>query len=210
MTNDITRYRDGGDPFADYAARMASALFLRFAKGEFILGESAEEVPPGTQFVANMDELRIGWIRWQDERPAEERMNRLVDRPRVPHREELGHNEPSQWEAGADGPKDPWQLTNTLPMVKANDGVECKFTTSSRGGINAIAKLSGQFARVRASHPNEWPIISLEVGAYQHERYAKIKFPIFRIAGWHPKNGAAGDEGAPPSVQDDLDDGIPF
>jgi hypothetical protein len=171
-----------------------------------------------------MDELRIGWIRWENDKPAEELMGRLIDRPRVPHREELGYEERSQWEPGADGPRDPWQLTNTLPLVKVNDGTECKFTTSSRGGINAIAKLSGQYSRVRAKHANEWPIISLEVGSYQHDRYGKIKFPIFRIAGWHPKDGAAetpaDNNGPPPVPMSELepvgvsnaapDDEIPF
>jgi hypothetical protein len=223
MSNDIIRYGEG-DPFAAYAAHMGSAPLLKFAKGDFALGENAEEVPEGTQFVANMDELRIGWIRWENDKPAEELMGRLIDRPRVPHREELGYEERSQWEPGADGPRDPWQLTNTLPLVKVNDGTECKFTTSSRGGINAIAKLSGQYSRVRAKHANEWPIISLEVGSYQHDRYGKIKFPIFRIAGWHPKDGAAetpaDNNGPPPVPMSELepvgvsnaapDDEIPF
>jgi len=208
--NDIIRYGDGGDPFGSYAAAVGSAPFLRFAKGEYVLGEAAEEVPIGTQFVANMDELKIGWIRWENERPAEERMHRLIERPRVPHREELGYNERSQWEAGANGPKDPWQLTNVLPMVRAEDGTECKFTTSSRGGINAVAKLSGAYSRVRSQHPHEWPIISLEVGSYQHPDYGKIKFPVFRITGWYPKGGESAPVPPPPSPADELNDGIPF
>jgi hypothetical protein len=210
MNNEITRYGDGADPFASYAAAMGSAPFLRFSKGDYLLGENAEEVSPGTQFVANMDELRVGWIRWENERPAEERMHRLIDRPRVPHREELGYLEQSQWEAGANGPRDPWQLTNVLPMIRVDDGTEVKFTTSSRGGISAVAKLSGQYSRVRVKHLHEWPIISIEVDSYQHDRYGKIKFPVFRIVDWQPKAG----EGAPltdaPSFEDELNDEIPY
>jgi hypothetical protein len=176
MSNQVVQYGKG-DPFAAYAAQMGNAKLLRFSKGDYTAGEAAEEIPEGTQFVANMDELRIGWICWENSKPVEERMGRIIDGFQTPLRADLGRTETALWEAGPDGPKDPWQLTNTLPLVKLDDGEEFKFTTSSRGGIGALAKLAGQFARVRAQHPSEWPIIALEVGSYQHETYGKIKFP---------------------------------
>jgi hypothetical protein len=146
--------------------------------------------------------------------PAKTESDRDVARPTgiepVFARQTLGYTNTAEWEAGADGaPKDPWQFVNYLPLVRLDDGEAYSFTTSSRGGLNAIGKLAGQFARLRWKHRGMVPVVAIEVGSYQHDRYGKIKFPVFRIVDWQPEGG----EGAPvpdaPSIADELSDEIP-
>ena len=63
------------------------------------------------------------------------------------------------------------------------------FTTSSRGGIGAIADLARRYARHRKRHPDVFPLVALNVDSYQHKirELGRIKFPVFEPAGYVPK-----------------------
>jgi hypothetical protein len=212
QSTELIKYHDGIDPFAAYASAMGgTGKLLKFSKGDFTAGESNEEVPPGTKFIANVEDLQIGWNRWEDGKPAEHVLGRLADSFSPPRREALGHTDQTQWKTGTDGNAiDPWQFVNYLPLVRLDDLEQHTFTTSSRGGLNAIGKLCGQFHRLRWKHRGHLPVIALEVGAYQHADYGKIKFPVLKIVDWQPEGG----EGAPlpdaPSTGAELNDEIPF
>ena len=103
------------------------------------------------------------------------------------------------------------------------------FTTSSRGGISAIAGLSRRYANHRRHHPDVFPLIALGVDSYQHpnREYGRIKFPVFAPAGYAPKKdflaalAAAGIVTAEPAqlapaevekdaLDDMLNDEIPY
>jgi hypothetical protein len=163
---------------------------LKFSKGDFLAGENEEEVEEGTRFVANMDELMVGWIRWWDAKPSDQIMGRVSDGYQPPKRNELGDDDKSRWELDdKNEPKDPWQFSNYL-ILKAEEGDELfTFTTSSRGGLNAIGELCKAYGKAMRQRPDEYPIIALGVGSYQHSNkaYGRIKFPIFDIVGWAGK-----------------------
>jgi hypothetical protein len=38
--------------------------FLKFAKGDWLLGEEGKKVPESARFVANLHEYYRGWVRW--------------------------------------------------------------------------------------------------------------------------------------------------
>jgi hypothetical protein len=215
------------DPFLAYADAVRPqhiiGSLLKHSKGEYLSGEDNEVIPLGTKMVAAMDLLTIGHVRWFGGKPIEHRMVMVADGVKPPRRDELSDNDRAQWEEkdAAGAPRDPWQLTQYLPMV-AEDGEIFTFSTSSRGGIGAIAVLARMYARGRKSNPDKFPVIELQVDAYQHSNsaFGRIKVPKFVAVGWENKGTffkAAGLEmtdteegnfGAEPAVE--MSDSIPF
>ncbi len=181
------------DPFEAYAdavaPRFAIGPLIRFSKGDYLAGEQNENVPAGSEFIAALDELMIGYLRWEANKPAEHVLVRVADGDPAPKRSALGYDDASSWELDADGqPRDPWQAVNYLPLL-APDGGLFTFTTSSRGGMQTIANLARRYANHRKGHPDVFPRIILSVGSYQHSnpQFGRIKFPDFLPAGYAPK-----------------------
>jgi hypothetical protein len=71
--------------------------------------------------------------------------------------------------------RDPWQFSNYLilktPGEKGDDAL-FTFTTSSRGGLNAIGELCKAYGKAMRQRPDELPVIALGVGSYQHSNKA--------------------------------------
>src|SRR5262249_53649681 len=124
--------------------------FLKFAKGDWTLGEEGKTVPAQARFVVCMVECYRGWVRWWDSKPTDHLIGRVVDRHRVPRREELGELDESKWETANNGARrDPWARTVYLAMRDvSSDEIIC-FTSSSDGGRKAVAKLLDYFDRNR-------------------------------------------------------------
>ncbi|MCA1452168.1 hypothetical protein I6F35_02925 [Bradyrhizobium sp. BRP22] len=167
---------------------------LKFSKGDYLVGEHNAEMPRGTELIANMDELMIGWIKWEDNKPAEQIMGRLADGYQPLKRKDLGDQDETQWERDDDGqPRDPWQFSNYLIMKTPGeddpDDALFTFTTASKGGIGAIGELCKAYGKVMRQRPDEFPIVKLDVGSYAHsnKQFGRIKFPIFEIVGWSAK-----------------------
>ena len=167
---------------------------LKFSKGDYLVGEHNAEMPRGTELVANMDELMIGWIKWEDNKPVEQIMGRLTDEYQPPKRKELGDHDETQWELDdKNEPRDPWQFSNYLIMkTPGEDDPEealFTFTASSKGGIGAIGELCKAYGKAMRLRPDQFPVVKLSVGSYAHsnKQFGRIKFPIFEIVGWMPK-----------------------
>jgi hypothetical protein len=182
-----------GDPFVEYADAIAPQYIvgdlLRFSKGDYLTGINSQTVPLGTVFTANLDELMAGWVRWWDGRPTNHAMVRVADHIAPRKRTELGDNDEQQWETDlSQARRDPWQFSNYLPMMNEKGQLDT-FTTSSRGGISAIAGLARRYANHRKRHPDVFPLIALGVDSYQHpnREFGRIKFPVFAPAGYEPK-----------------------
>jgi hypothetical protein len=169
---------------------------LKFSKGDYLVGEHNAEMKIGTELVANMDELMVGWIRWEDNKPAEQIMGRIVDGYQPPQRKTLGHEDQSLWEVDETSkePRDPWQFSNYLIMKTPgeDDPEDALFTfaISSKGGLGAIGELCKAYGKVMRQRPDEFPIIQLGVGSYAHsnKQYGRIKYPILDIVGWTAKS----------------------
>ena len=71
------------NPFTDYGNQASQkaivGTLLRFSKGDYFAGQDDEEVPMGTKFVANLDEMMVGWIRWEQNRPTDHIMGKVSD-----------------------------------------------------------------------------------------------------------------------------------
>jgi hypothetical protein len=205
--------KPGSNVFLAYGnaatTRSIVGKLLKFSKGDFLAGMEDEEVKLGTRFIAHMSSLCVGWIRWEDNKPTEQRMG-LVAEGYQPHkRKELGDLDEGQWERDDEGqPRDPWQFSNHLILIARDGGDLYTFTTSSRGGLSAIGELCKSYGKQIRQRPDQHPVIELDVGSYQHSNrsYGRIKFPVFTVVDWASKaeieDGAPAGPHNPPAADD--------
>lgn len=199
--NAVTEVNQGGavavqggyDPFAAYGQEAAagSGNYLKFSKGEWLLGQNDTELELGRLLAANMEELSIGWIRWQDGKPVERRMNLLVSGVRPERREDLGYTDQTQWDVDDETgqPKDPWNFTNELPLADPETGEQMTYSASSKGGIGCIGNLCKAFSKGRAANAALIPVLELGRDSYKHAKYGKTYVPVLSITDW-VENGA--------------------
>jgi hypothetical protein len=190
-TSLATTERNAFQQYSDAASRSRIiGKLLKFSKGEYLAGQDSEEIPEGTHLVVNMDELLVGWQKWEGGKPADSEMGRVAEGFRPPKRADLGDLDESRWETDDRGqPRDPWQLTN-IAILKDPDGDQIyTFATSSKGGVSAIGELAGAYGKAMRQRPDEYPVIALNVRSYKHpnKNYGKIFTPKFDIVGWAPK-----------------------
>jgi len=83
------------------------------------------------------------------------------------------------------------------------------FNTSSITGRRAVDNLIQACDRMQRTEPNDYPIIRLRIGGFQHrdERIGWIKTPAFERCGKAPK---ADLTAVTTSVAGDMSDEIPF
>jgi hypothetical protein len=173
------------------ATRNIVGDLLRLTKfGEYNAGIEGEEIPLGTRLIVAMPTLMAGHVKWEENRPVDQRMGYVAEGFVPLKRKELGDNDTSLWERDEETGKerDPWQFTNTLVMVRPADNALFTFTTSSKGGLNAIGELSKTYGKHIRMAPDDLPGVELRMGRYQHRNrnYGKIAFPIFKLFGWVP------------------------
>jgi hypothetical protein len=176
---------------------------LKFTKfGDFEAGENSINIPHGTELIAHMGDVLIGWQRWQDQKPTEQVMGLVRDNFQPPRRSELGDNDQSQWEVDDNGKeRDPWQKTTMVIFKGLDDDELYTFSTSSKGGIQAVGKLSKEYGKQMRMRPDQFPVVRLGWGSYEHsnKQYGEIRFPVFEIVGWEPReaidNALAGMQG---------------
>lgn len=159
---------------------------LKFSKGEFLLGQDAEVIPEGASYTVACDMVLTGFIRWYDGRPAEHKLVRVATGAPLYRRDELGHNDKSQWETDLkDQPRDPWQATMYVPMMSHN-GEVCTYTTNSGSGIKSLHRLLRRYATHAARHPDVYPLVKLKKSFWVHNDKAigKVFYADFEPAGW--------------------------
>ena len=192
--------------YADACApRTIIGKLVKFSKGDFNLGDAGETSADDAEFTALMDELTVGWVRWEDSKIAEHRMGRVIDGFVPQPRRELGDLDAAAWETGADGKaRDPWAFQNYLALQRS-DGELFTFVAGSRGALNAVAELCRIHSRHAKLNPNHYPVIRLRSDEYQHrvKEYGRIKFPVLGVVGWTTKTDLP--EHAKPA-DDPLDD----
>jgi hypothetical protein len=190
--------KPGDNPWLSYGEAAGAHAFvgdlLKFNKGDYLAGQNNRDIPIGTQMVANMDSVKIGWEKWEDGRPVEQRMGLVVENFKPARRAELGDNDRELWRIDESGkPRDPWNFTNHLVLAAADDGELFTFATSTKGGLGAIGELCKTYGAEMHQHPDEWPVIELDVDSYAHsdKTLGRIKIPVLTIVGWTPKDGEA-------------------
>jgi hypothetical protein len=181
----------GKNPFEDFADRADNQMWLgrllKFTKGEYLVGRDGEECPE-KELVALMPGLLTGFIRWEDNVPAEHKMGLLMSGFVTPARSALSHHEKDMWPIDNSGkPRDPWQESNYLPAISVNAETIYTFATSSDGGRRrAIVPLCREYGTHIRLHPDELPVFGLEQDSYMHSdrSIGRVKHPLFPIKRW--------------------------
>lgn len=206
-----------GNPYIAYglAAGGREGILLKFSKdGRWTagFGDDVSILPNGTELIARMAYMAIVWTRWQNTKPVDRKVTLVGTGAQPQRREQLGNTNPGDWDLDDEGqPRDPWQMTNELPLFDPQSGETYVFSTNSRGGLAALGKLNVSYGRQFASHAGEDPVVRLESGGYDHSnrRYGFIHTPDFKIIRWERR--VADDEGPQRmTVREEMNDEIPF
>src|SRR5215470_10242573 len=203
------------DGWTDTAAEMDSQFIrgtlLKFADWRWTKGKDGIEVEKGTQLVAL--ETAAAWVKWWDNKPVRPYVKREPGK-KLPDREELGDLDESLWQLGPDGkPRDPWQNTRFVYLLDPISMEVLTFSTSSGGGRSAVVNLADQIKRMRElGRANALPVVELGAAPMPTKFGLKSK-PVFKIVKWFSggnENGGGPKEIAPPSLQEEMNDDIPF
>jgi len=172
-------------PWAELATEYGNQTLLKYVKGEWSIGE--EEVPLGTKYVAFIDELACGFIKFNEDEKPKVRLEKLkFGKDKVPKREDCGDLDKDGWEIGDDGnPADPWQPIMQLPLSPLDCiGELVMFSAIGTGGArSAVADLCGIYDR--SPRNGLLPIIELRTRSYKHRKYGVVHVPVLKLASWH-------------------------
>src|SRR5262249_32836339 len=141
-------------------AETASANpLLRFKKGEYFIGDTLIEV--GTEFTAYPFDALRGFVRWENDAVAEQRIGRIADRFNL-EREDLPADQG-------------WKAQYVLPMQNAESGEIVAFVSGSFGGKKAINTLINAVARaVKEGRGDATPSVRLMVTSFTSKEFGKI------------------------------------
>jgi hypothetical protein len=207
---------DTRTPQQRYLDEIAPSSFVgalvKFSKdGKFVIAESGEEISPDKDFIALCDEVLVGWIKFNGQgEPPDRVMGLHYDSFVMPERETLGDLDESAWPAGLSGePADPWQHQICLVLQDRENLELFTFATSSISGRRAVGNLLRHYERLRKSNPDDYPIVRLKPGGFNHRdpRVGWVATPTFAVVGRAPKASAAKPDSSPSR---DMDDEIPF
>jgi len=196
----------------DYLAKHSSTgVPVRFNKdGKFILPtEGDKELAEGTQLAVVWNQGRGGFQRFGEKGERPEFRLSLIFGGKPPAREELGDTDPSRWPVSdfSGEQEDPWKEVMMVPLQSIEDGTVYVFSTMSVTGLRAVANLLHQSARMAAKDGDNYPVIKLRCGGYEHKKFGWVKVPAFERVGTAPKADVVS---AVTSVAGDMDDEIPF
>jgi hypothetical protein len=200
---------------------------LKFKKGKWLCGAEKAEIADHTRFVALMNEACHGWLRWNADKTATHRdVGKIAEGWKLPDKDMLPDRDPEQWPIGLSGKKeDPWRTAIYLPLASLDGETVVTFATTTPTGANAFWKLASRYAWLGRKHPGQYPIVEIEASGYTDPRYDWVDVPSFKIIDWVgrpdlPQLTAGGtDNGggdsntaaaAEPTLQDEMDDAIPF
>ena len=154
----------------------------KYDKGVWFAGTGATALPiePGTELVAVITALLIGWVKFVNGDFVDSDMGYLSEGFVMPKRTELDDLNEDDWEVRPDGTKkDPWSRSNELPLISPGDDAIYTCCTGSKGGLAAIGELCLEY--------NEelplYPLVALGTDSYMHKvkSLGRIHVPTLKI-----------------------------
>jgi hypothetical protein len=172
---------------------------LRLLKsGDWVFGQSDEEVQEGSRWAVNVATIQHGYVCWIDGAIRGEVMTSVfAHKPERP--------------PAIEGTPYKEQRSFDMRCMDGDDaGTEVIYKVSSLSGMGTSDKL---FAALQARAEEDknfiFPVVTLDVDHYNHKKHGKIYTPVLNIVGWVDANGeapAAGngrDRGSSQSIADD-------
>ena len=213
MTDNLTKNElatTGLSPWAmvERIAKRDAARYAVYKKGDWLMGD--DDVT-GKTFQADPMEIYYGYQRWENATPGEVQMARIDQLHLAPRRADLGDLDKDRWETDANGnPKDPWAPTVKMALIDPETKDLVFFTSSSRGGRDAVNEFCSAYEKDRHRFPEQVPTVRLDSESYKHKTFGKVMKPKFTIVDW-----AMADGSTPPprdvrkQIADELNDALP-
>ena len=195
------------------AKAQSNVSFAKFVKGKYKAG--GDDIT-GRSYLALMDQLRHGWIKFEGGKVVTERVGKVADGYVEDNRDDLGDLDKGRWEIDMSGrPRDPWVFQYFLPLLDQETGAAVVFVTNSKGGLDAVGALSEVYA---LNLKLGLPVVKLAVGSYEHKSFGRIEIPNFLVTGWNGSGIVAPEievkakamEAPVATKANDMDDEIPF
>jgi hypothetical protein len=156
-------------------------IVLKFKKGLWLAGKDNIKMND-VELIAHVDQAAFGWIKWELKKQVDFDLGFVAQRFHPKPRAELGDTDRELWIKD-----DPWQLTFLLPLSDPENDQLYTFSTTSKGGRDALANLQDAYADNREYHPadaHKLPRVCLSGDYYPHPDFGRVDTPVFDIVGW--------------------------
>ena len=163
----------------------AGVAILKMDKtGHWVFGADQTEVEDDSTWAINPFSFVHGFIAWGDGEVLGEKM--------------VGVAEPlPEMDVAPPGAKRGWEKQVGLSLKCASgedEGLECRYSTTSVGGVRAVQALAVAIATQVEQDPNKpVAIVRLKKDHYQHKSYGRIYTPVFEVVGWAGMDGKTED-----------------
>jgi len=164
--------------FEEEAAGFASGhQYLKYTKGDWSYGSNETEVTPDIEMAVNMNAYAKGWICWKEGKAVDEQMAPIVSGRKIEQSALANH--------GPYAKGDGWSAQHSIALKAIEEGVELKYSSSTKGGISALKGLAAAYVtQVKSGSSDLVPIVSLSTDSYKHTNFGKIHTPVIAILGW--------------------------
>lgn len=166
----------------DTVAPMSSAILKMDRTGHWVFGADQTEAEDDSRWAVNPFSFVHGFIAWGDGEVLGEKMA-PVTQP-LPELDAAPPSAKKGWES---------QVGMSLKCIFGDDeGLECRYTTTSVGGKRAVQALAVEIAAQVEKDPTKpVPIVKLGKDHYQHKSYGRIYTPVFEVLEWVSMDGEA-------------------
>jgi hypothetical protein len=157
-----------------------SAILKMDKTGHWVFGADQTEAEDDSRWAVNPFSFVHGFIAWGDGEVLGEKMA-SVTQP-LPELDAAPPSSKKGWEQ---------QVGLMLKCLNGEDeGLECRYTTTSVGGKRAVQELAVAIAAQVEKDPSKpVPIVTLGKDHYQHKSYGRIYTPIFKVVEWVSMDG---------------------
>jgi len=165
-------------------APIQSAILKMDKTGHWVFGADQTEAEDDARWAVNPFSFVHGFIAWGDGEVLSEKMA-PVTQP-LPELDTPPPGAKKGWES---------QVGMALKCISGEDeGLECRYTTTSVGGKRAVQTLAVAIATQVEKDPTKpVPIVKLAKDHYQHKSYGCIYTPVFDVVEWLSMDGASED-----------------
>ena len=164
----------------------AGTAILKMDKtGHWVFGADQTEVEDDSTWAINPFSFVHGFIAWGDGEVLGEKM--------------VGVAEPlPDMDVAPPGAKRGWEKQVGLSLKCASgedEGLECRYSTTSVGGVRAVQALAVAIATQVEKDPTKpVAVVRLKKDHYQHKSYGRIYTPVFDIVEWVGMDGNKAEE----------------
>ena len=172
-----------------------SAILKMDKTGHWVFGADQTEAEDDSRWAVNPFSFVHGYIAWGDGEVLAEKMA-SVTQP-LPELDTAPPGAKKGWEQ---------QVGLMLKCLTGEDeGLECRYTTTSVGGKRAVQELAVAIAAQVEKDPTKpVPIVTLGKDHYQHKSYGKIFTPVFKVVEWVSMDGEA-DKAEEPAAAENAE-----